>query len=55
MCLPIRLFLFAMPLIGVQMTVSNYYQAVGKSKKAMVIISTIAIVLELRSLGIESK
>lgn len=88
-----KLFLFAIPLIGVQMTASNYYQAVGKSKKAMIIslsrqliffipalfilsniwglkgvwmagpvadslsfiISVIAIVLELRSLGKEDE
>lgn len=32
-----RLFLLSMPIIGIQMTASNYYQAVGKAKKAMVI------------------
>ena len=32
-----KIFLFAIPLISVQMTASNYYQAVGKSKKAMII------------------
>lgn len=32
-----KLFLFAIPLVGVQMTASNYYQAIGKSKKAMII------------------
>lgn len=84
-----KLFLFAIPLIAVQITASNYYQAVGKSKKAMlislsrqiiffvpallilpnifglrgvwlagpvadclsVIISTVAIYLEMRNLG----
>lgn len=86
-----KLFLFAIPLVGVQMTASNFYQAIGKSKKAMiislsrqiicfipaviilpkmlglrgvwlagpvadvasVIVSTIAIVLEMRQLGKE--
>ncbi len=32
-----RIFLLSMPIIGVQMTASNYYQAVGKSTKAMII------------------
>ncbi|MGL5677643.1 MAG: MATE family efflux transporter [Cellulosilyticaceae bacterium] len=32
-----KLFLLSMPLIGIQMTASNYYQSVGKAKKAMVI------------------
>ncbi|MEF9959545.1 MAG: MATE family efflux transporter [Niameybacter sp.] len=32
-----KLFLLSMPIIGIQMTASNYYQAVGKAKKAMVI------------------
>ncbi|MGL4799307.1 MAG: MATE family efflux transporter [Cellulosilyticaceae bacterium] len=32
-----KLFLLSMPLIGIQMTASNYYQSVGKAKKAMII------------------
>ena len=32
-----RIFLLSMPIIGIQMTASNYYQAVGKSTKAMII------------------
>lgn len=32
-----KMFLLSMPIIGIQMTASNYYQAVGKAKKAMVI------------------
>lgn len=32
-----RIFLLSMPIIGVQMTASNYYQAVGKPTKAMII------------------
>ncbi|MGL4345995.1 MAG: MATE family efflux transporter [Cellulosilyticaceae bacterium] len=32
-----RIFLLSQPIIGIQMTASNYYQAVGKAKKAMVI------------------
>lgn len=32
----IKIYLFALPLIGVQMTASNYYQSVGKATKAMV-------------------
>lgn len=32
-----RIFLFAIPIIGVQMSASNYYQAIGKSKKATII------------------
>ena len=32
-----RIFLLSMPIIGIQMTASTYYQAVGKAKKAMVI------------------
>lgn len=35
-----RIFLLSMPLIGIQMTASNYYQAVGKVKKAMIISLT---------------
>lgn len=35
-----RLYLLSMPLIGIQMTASNYYQAVGKAKKAMIISLT---------------
>ena len=35
-----RLYLLSMPLIGIQMTASNYYQAVGSAKKAMVISLT---------------
>lgn len=33
----IRIFLFALPIIGVQMVGSTYYQAVGKAKTAMII------------------
>ncbi|WP_072831191.1 MATE family efflux transporter [Clostridium collagenovorans] len=33
----IRVYLFALPLIGIQMTASNYYQAIGKPKKSMII------------------
>lgn len=33
----IRLYLFVLPLIGVQMTASNYYQAIGKPKNSMVL------------------
>ncbi|MGL5313369.1 MAG: MATE family efflux transporter [Peptostreptococcaceae bacterium] len=33
----IKIYLLALPLIGVQMTASNYYQAIGKPKKAMII------------------
>ncbi|MGL6173002.1 MAG: MATE family efflux transporter [Cellulosilyticaceae bacterium] len=32
-----KLFLLSQPIIGIQMTASNYYQAVGKAKKAMII------------------
>ena len=32
-----KLFLLSMPLIGIQMTASTFYQAVGKPKKAMII------------------
>lgn len=32
-----RIFLLSMPIIGIQMTASAYYQAVGKAKKAMII------------------
>lgn len=32
-----RIFLLSMPIIGIQMTASTYYQAVGKAKKAMII------------------
>lgn len=32
-----KLFLLSMPIIGIQMTASTFYQAVGKPKKAMVI------------------
>lgn len=32
-----RIFLLSLPIIGIQMTASNYYQAVGKVKKAMII------------------
>lgn len=33
----IRVYLFVLPLIGVQMTASNYYQAIGKPKKSMLL------------------
>lgn len=33
----IRVYLFMLPLIGVQMTASNYYQAIGKPKKSMLL------------------
>lgn len=33
----IRVYLFVLPLIGVQMTASNYYQAIGKPKNSMVL------------------
>ncbi|MGL6173004.1 MAG: MATE family efflux transporter [Cellulosilyticaceae bacterium] len=36
----LRLFQLSVPIIGIQMTASNYYQAVGKAKKAMVISLT---------------
>ncbi|MGL5380232.1 MATE family efflux transporter [Clostridium sp.] len=35
-----RIFLLSLPIIGIQMTASNYYQAVGKVKKAMIISLT---------------
>lgn len=33
----IRVYLLVLPLIGVQMTASNYYQAIGKPKNSMVL------------------
>lgn len=33
----IRVYLFSMPIIGIQMATSNYFQSVGKPKKAMFI------------------
>lgn len=39
-----KLYLLSMPIIGIQMTASNYYQAVGKAKKAMVISLTRQII-----------
>lgn len=36
----LKLFQLSVPIIGIQMTASNYYQAVGKAKKAMVISLT---------------
>lgn len=33
----IRIYLFSLPIIGVQMTASNYYQAIGQPKKSMLI------------------
>lgn len=33
----IKIYLIALPVIGIQMTASNYYQAIGKPKKAMAI------------------
>ena len=33
----IRVYLFVLPLIGVQMSASNYYQAIGKPKKSMLL------------------
>lgn len=33
----IRIYLFSLPIIGVQMTASNYYQAIGKPNKSMLI------------------
>ena len=35
-----KIFLLSLPIIGIQMTASNYYQAVGKSTKAMIISLT---------------
>ena len=32
----IRIYLFSLPIIGIQMTASNYYQSVGKPTKAMI-------------------
>ena len=39
-----KLYLLSMPIIGIQMTASNYYQAVGKAKKAMFISLTRQII-----------
>ena len=39
-----KLYLLSMPIIGIQMTASNYYQAVGKGKKAMFISLTRQII-----------
>lgn len=33
----IRIYLFTLPIIGIQMTASNYYQAIGKPKKSMIL------------------
>lgn len=33
----IRVYLFSLPIIGIQMTSSNYFQAIGKPKNAMII------------------
>ena len=33
----IRIYLFSMPIIGIQMTTSNYFQAIGKAKNSMFI------------------
>ncbi|MGL5353277.1 MAG: MATE family efflux transporter, partial [Clostridium sp.] len=32
-----KVYLFALPIIGIQMTASNYYQAVGKPKNSMIL------------------
>ena len=44
-----RIFLLSMPLIGIQMTASNYYQAVGKVKKAMIISLTRQVIFLIPS------
>lgn len=49
-----KVFLFAIPLVGVQMTASNYYQAVGKSKKAMIISLSRQIIIFIPALLILS-
>ena len=33
----IKIYLFSMPIIGIQMAASNYFQSIGKAKKAMII------------------
>lgn len=49
-----KLFLFGIPLVCVQMTASNYYQAIGKSKKAMIISLSRQIIFFIPSLLILS-
>lgn len=40
-----RVFLLSLPIIGIQMTASNFYQAVGKVKQAMIIGLTRQVIL----------
>ena len=51
----IRIYLFSLPIIGIQMTASNYFQSIGKSKNAMVIGLTRQVIFLIPAFLIFSK
>ena len=51
----IRIYLFLLPVIGVQMTASNYFQAIGKPTKAMLLGLTRQVIFLIPTFIIFSK
>lgn len=51
----IRIYLFSLPIIGIQMTASNYFQSIGKSKNAMIIGLTRQVIFLIPAFLIFSK
>lgn len=51
----IRIYLFSLPIIGIQITASNYFQSIGKSKNAMIIGLTRQVIFLIPAFIIFSK